>query len=148
EAFINSFILELSSGSARDVFKSTEPEKEIKGYIKKGFYRQEMLIMFFMALESSFTFKSLAADIEKGKTLEYLAAKTKVNLMEMFKRTGKIKKRIEIRMTDYVSPGSIKTKIEKKAESRKQKSAQETGNNISATEITNDKKEENTKKKK
>ncbi|MCG2726325.1 MAG: hypothetical protein L6420_08770, partial [Elusimicrobia bacterium] len=99
DAFADAFVLELSSTASCDVFKSTEPEKEIKKYIRKGFYRQEMIMLFFMARESSSTFKSIADDIEKGKTLEYAAAKNKVSLIEIFKKSEKIKKEIEKRMT-------------------------------------------------
>ncbi|MBU2529616.1 MAG: hypothetical protein KKD35_01145 [Elusimicrobia bacterium] len=121
DAFANSFLLELSSTSVSEVFKSTEPEKEIGDYVRKGFYRQEMIILFVMAQESSSTFKSLADDIEKGKTLEYVAKKKKANLIEMFKRTEKIKKKIEARMILYIDPATVKSNNETKQNNKEKK---------------------------
>ncbi|MCK4936358.1 MAG: hypothetical protein KAR84_05845 [Elusimicrobiales bacterium] len=121
DAFTDTFVIEFTSAAACEVFKSTEPEKEIRKYIRKGFYRQEMIMLFFMARESSSSFKSLALDIEKGKTLEYLASKNKVNLMEIFKKSQKTKKAIEAKMPFYISPALVKPKTsdEKKQENKK-----------------------------
>jgi len=121
DAFTDTFIVEFTSATVSEVFKSTEAEKEIKRYIHKGFYRQEMIMLFFMAQESSSTFKSFAGDIEKGKTLEYVAAKNKVNLIEIFKKSEKTKKAIEAKMPFYISPGTVKSKTsnEKKKENQK-----------------------------
>ena len=123
DAFVDTFIVEFTSATVSEVFKSTEPEKALKSYIRKGFYRQEMIMLFFMAQESSCTFKSLAVDIEKGKTLEYIAVKKKANLIEIFKKSEKIKKAIETRMPFYISPASVKSKTsnEKKQKNKKQK---------------------------
>ena len=121
DAFTDTFIVEFTSVAVSEVFKSTEPAKEIKKYIRKGFYRQEMIMLFFMAQESSSTFKSLAGDIEKGKTLEYVAAKNKVSLIEIFKKSEKTKKAIEALMPFFISPAAIKseTSNEKKQENKK-----------------------------
>ena len=172
DIFADAFVLELGSAAAYGVFKSTEPEKEIEKYINKGFYRQEMIMLFFMALESSASFKNVAEDIEKGKTLEYAAVKNKVSLMEIFKKSEKTKKKIESGMVIISAAerqlGSAtgkkqqkvisaperqateKTEVKKeKSESRERKaerSGQETAKNGSE-KTTDEKKEEKTKQK-
>ena len=119
DTFADAFILEFSSTSLYGVFNSTHPKKDIKRYMREGFYRQEMLMLFFMAVESSSTFKSLAADIKQGKTLQYVAVKNKIDFMNIFRKSGKVKKEIESGMAE-IRKRKIESGGRKKAKEKQQ----------------------------
>lgn len=119
DAFADSFILEFSSTSLYGVFKSTHPKKEIKRYMREGFYRQEMLMLFFMAAESSSTLKTLAADIKLGKTLRYVAVKNKIDFVNIFRKSREIKKEIESKMEE-IKKREVESGERKKAKEKQQ----------------------------
>ena len=121
DTFADAFILEFSSTSLYGVFNSTHPKKDIKRYMREGFYRQEMLMLFFMAVESSSTFKSLAADIKQGKTLQYVAVKNKIDFMNIFRKSGKVKKEIESGMAEIRKRKKAKEKQQDNGEKKEKK---------------------------
>ncbi|GEM_PF-3893532 len=85
------------------VFGSTSPEKEIYAYLKNGVYRQELIMLYYMARESSSTFKNLFKDVSDGKTLSYIARKTRTDFRTIFKNAARDKKAIDSLFEVYVS---------------------------------------------
>ena len=95
DAFARVFVLENSTAAVYSVFESTAPERVVTDYLRQGIYRQELLMLFAMAEGSRTPFKALAKDRSKGVTLQALAAKNKVDLLELYRTSAALKKTFE-----------------------------------------------------
>lgn len=97
DIFAKAFVLENSTAALYAVFESTSPAVAAASYMRRGIYRQELLILYAIARDSNTTFKALSSERDKGVGLRELAAKNKADLMKIFGETEELQKRIDVR---------------------------------------------------
>ncbi len=95
DVFVREFVLNRSTAALYAVFESTSPEHAAAAYLRQGVYRREFLILFAIARDSRTTFKMLVREREKGVTLQTLAGKNKLNLMNIFREAAALQEKIE-----------------------------------------------------
>lgn len=107
------------------VFKSTRSCAGGYEYLKKGFYRQEMIMLFFIASQSRSSFEEIAEEISGGKTLGGVCSKRNVDFEKIFRLSGKAKEKIdsvfEIKISSAVKIMAEKCEDEKKEKKTPQK---------------------------
>jgi hypothetical protein len=93
-----------SSSTLCEVFESTEPEKQVTGYMGQGFYKQEIIKLILISEKSKVPFKKLAKERDKGKTFEDFAKKHSIDLYELLEKSTSIKEKIEAELSAPVAP--------------------------------------------
>lgn len=95
-----------SSSTLYEVFESTEPEKQVTGYMRHGFYKQEIIKLILISEKTKVSFKKLSKERDKGKTFEDFAKRYSIDLYELFEKSLNIKKDIETKLPPPVTPVS------------------------------------------
>ncbi len=95
DAFARAFVLENSTAALYAVFESTAPEIAVSASLRRGIYRQELLILFSIAGSTGVPFGQLAKEREKGVSLRELAARYGSDLLKLFRESGERQKIIE-----------------------------------------------------
>ena len=73
ERFARAFALENSTAALYAVFESTAPARAAASYMRRGIYRQELLILYAIARDSKAAFKALSEERDKGVSLAEIA---------------------------------------------------------------------------
>lgn len=110
EPFAQGVAAVISSAALYAVFGSTSPEKEMTGYLRSGFYRQELLVLIRMSELSGEPFKTLAKEISKGGSLREAGRKRGIDVMRLMRETRPLKEKAEALMPEPppVSTSTVK----------------------------------------
>ena len=103
DAFAWALSSEVSSSTLYAVFGSTNPEREMFGYLRGGIYRQELAALLLLSERTSVPFKKLAAELPKAGGFRGLAKKHKADAMEIFEAAGGLKAAADLRLPLFLS---------------------------------------------
>jgi hypothetical protein len=103
DAFAWALSSEVSTSTLYSVFGSTDPEKEIFGYLRGGIYRQELAALLLLSEKTSVPFKKLAAELPKAGGFGGLAKKHEADAMAIFDAAGRLKAAADLRTPLFLS---------------------------------------------
>lgn len=103
DAFAWALSAELSSSTLYAVFESTNPEREMFGYLRAGIYRQELAALVLLSEKTSVPVKKLAAELPKAGGFRGLAKQHEADAMEIFGAAGALKAAADLRLPLFLS---------------------------------------------
>ncbi len=103
DAFAWALSSEVSSSTLYAVFESTNPEREIFGYLRGGVYRQELAALVLLSEKTSVPLKKLAVELPKAGGFRGLAKKHEADAMVIFEAAGRLKAAADLRLPLFLS---------------------------------------------
>lgn len=95
DAFSRAFVLDNSTAALYSVFESTAPEIVVSSYLRRGVYRQELLMLFSIAGSTGAAFAPLARERDKGVALRELAGRYNMDILKLFRQSRAKQKELE-----------------------------------------------------
>lgn len=103
DAFAWALGTEVSTATLYSVFESTEPEREMFKYLRRGIYRQELAALLLLSEGSSVPFSKLAAELPKAGGFSGLAKKHKADAVALFHAAGRLKAAADLRLPLFLA---------------------------------------------
>ncbi|MBI4350861.1 MAG: hypothetical protein HY550_05445 [Elusimicrobia bacterium] len=103
DAFAWALSSEVSSSTLYAVFESTNPEKEIFGYLRGGLYRQELAALLLLSERTAVPFRKLAAELPKAGGFRGLAKNHKADAMALFEAAGGLKAAADLKLPLFLA---------------------------------------------